>query len=125
MYRWPDTAEPTVSTIDTGRRAEQAAADYLVREGFEIVEVNFRRRNCEIDIVARSKGNIFFVEVKYRATNLYGSGFDYITAGKLHHMQRAAEMWVRERNWHGEYTLSAIEVSGPDFGDIEFIESVY
>lgn len=114
-----------MSTVDTGRRAEQAAAEYLVREGYEILEQNYRRRSCEIDIVARNHKVIYLVEVKYRADDHFGGGLDYIASQKLRHMQRGAEMWVSERQWHGEYSLAAIEVEGSDFDVVEFIESLY
>lgn len=113
-----------MTSIDTGNRAEQAATEYLSRLSYEIVERNFRRSSCEIDIVAQKNGVLYFVEVKYRATDLFGSGFDYINANKLRHMQRAAQVWVSERSYRGEYALSAIEVSGPYFDEIEYIESL-
>lgn len=125
MIHCPVTVELIVSTIDIGRRGEQSAVEYLTRVGFQLVETNYRRRNCEIDIVARKLDCIFFVEVKYRATSRFGSGFDYITSSKLHHMRRAAAMWVKEHDWRGAYTLSAIEISGATFDEINFIESVY
>lgn len=111
--------------VHTGKRAEQAAADYLAAEGYRILEQNYRRPHCEIDIVASKQKTIYFVEVKYRATNAWGSGFDYITTQKLQHMQRAAVSWIRDRRHNGEYTLAAIEVGGPDYEIQNFIESVY
>jgi putative endonuclease len=113
-----------MSTIDVGTRAEQAATEYLLREGYEVLERNFRRPHCEIDIVAFQGEDVYFVEVKYRATDQFGSGFEYITRQKLRHMERAAMTWVRERRWRGTYTLSAIEVGGPDFEVLDFIESI-
>ncbi len=114
-----------MSTTEIGNQAEQAAAEYLVRSGYDIVERNFRRKNCEIDIVARRQETIYFVEVKYRSTDLFGGGFDYIGGQKLRHMARAAETWTMTNRWLGEYTLSAIEVGGPAFEVHEFIESIY
>jgi putative endonuclease len=114
-----------MSTVSTGNRAEQTAAEYLVRLGYEILEMNYRRPHCEIDIVARQAKVVYFVEVKYRATGSFGGGLDYILQQKLRHMQRAAETWVRERGWGGEYTLSAIEVGGSDFEVLEFVEDVW
>ena len=114
-----------MSTVSVGGRAEQAAAEYLTRIGYEIVELNYRRPHCEIDIVARLEDCIYFVEVKYRATDQFGSGFDYIAAQKLQHMQRAAQTWVRNRRWRGEYVLAAIEVAGQDFEVLDFIETIY
>lgn len=104
-----------MTTFDTGRRAEAAAAAFLERKGCEIVTRNWRTRVCEIDIVARRADVVYFCEVKYRADVRHGHGLDYITSQKLRQMQFAAELWVTNNNWYGEYQLCAIEVSGSQF----------
>lgn len=113
-----------MSATDTGREAEAVAADYLRRQGFKIVERNFRRPDCEIDIVARKGKCIYFVEVKYRARAGQGTGLEYVTGKKQRQMAHAAAVWVGEHGWEGDVTLSAIEVSGPDFAIGEFVESI-
>ena len=107
-----------------GRTAEEAAANYLVRLGYEIIDQNWRRRSCEIDIVARKGEVIYFVEVKYRQNNKQGSGLEYITPAKLKQMTFAATMWVAENNWNADYNLAAIEVAGQEYEITEFIDSV-
>lgn len=74
-----------------GRMAEQAAADYLRRHGFEVLAQNWRTRWCEIDIVARRGQTVCFVEVKYRGRTDWGSGLDYVTRRKVQQMYFAAE----------------------------------
>lgn len=114
-----------MSTTHTGRRAERAAAVYLEMRGYKILEQNWRRPRCEIDIIASKDGVIHFVEVKYRADDEQGSGLDAITPTKLRQMQRAAWTWVDETKWRGEYVLSAVEVGGPDFAVLSFIDNAY
>ena len=114
-----------MASVDTGHRAEQVAADYLTADGYEILEMNYRRPHCEIDIVARRESCVYFVEVKYRARSDWGKGMEYITEAKLRHMRRAAETWVRDYCWRGEYALSAIEVAGANFEVQGFVESIY
>lgn len=109
----------------TGRKAEAAARVYLEMRGFKIIEQNWRRPRCEVDIVASKDGVIHFVEVKYRFADGQGSGLDAITATKLRQMQRAAWTWVAESKWRGEYVLSAVEVTGPDFTILSFVENVF
>jgi Holliday junction resolvase-like predicted endonuclease len=48
-----------------------------------------------------------------------------ITASKLKQMQRAAWLWVEESKWRGEYVLSAVEVAGPKFTIMGFIENAF
>ena len=52
------------SAKDTGNHGENKAASFLVQEGYEIVERNFRTKTGEIDIIAQKDGTLVFVEVK-------------------------------------------------------------
>lgn len=104
-----------MNTYDAGRKAEAAAAAFLVRKGCTIVVQNWRTRMCEIDIIAERDGVIYLCEVKYRRTATYGSGLDYVTPQKVRQMRFAAESWVHAHSWRGNYQLCAIEVSGPKF----------
>ncbi len=100
------------STVSIGRAGEQAACELLARQGFTILERNWRTKYCEIDIIASHESVMWFIEVKYRKTDAYGDGLAYIGPAKLQHMQRAAQLWVNIHNYPGEYTLGAIAVSG-------------
>ena len=113
-----------MTSYDTGRRAEQAAAMSLDMRGYKILEQNWRRPRCEVDIIALKDDVIYFVEVKYRATDEQGTGFDAITSTKLKKMQYAADYWVEESKWQGEYSLAAIEAAGKDFAILSFIDNV-
>jgi len=114
-----------MSTTDTGRKAERAAANYLEMRGYAIIEMNWRRPRSEVDIIARKAGVIYFVEVKYRRTDAQGSGLEYITDAKLQRMKRGAFYWVDETKYTGEFQLAAIEVSGPQFTVEHFIDNIH
>lgn len=107
-----------------GHEAEKHAAEYLKRLKYKILALNWKTTTCEIDIIAKHKRIIYFVEVKYRTTLNQGSGIDYITAKKLDQMRYAAEVWIQENKWRGDYELSAIEISGPDFLITNFIKAI-
>jgi uncharacterized protein (TIGR00252 family) len=104
--------KPDKTATERGNQAEDIAAEYLAAQGYEIVDRNWRTRWCETDIVVQKDGIIHFVEVKYRRSSSAGSGLDYITPSKLKQMAFAAEFWVNQNKWEGEYVLSAIELSG-------------
>ncbi|HSX36793.1 MAG TPA: YraN family protein [Patescibacteria group bacterium] len=113
-----------MTSTSTGQKAEEAAKVYLEMRGFKVVEQNYKRSRCEIDIIAEKKDTIYFVEVKYRRTDSHGSGLEYITGTKLRQMQFAADTWVEEYKWRGDYQLSAIEIAGRNFVILSFIENV-
>lgn len=101
-----------ITNYQAGHSAEVKASDYLKRDKFEIVELNWKTKFCEIDILAKKLNVIYFVEVKYRKTSHQGSSLEYITPKKLKQMQFAAEMWVHNNKWTGEYQLAAIGIDG-------------
>jgi putative endonuclease len=111
-----------VTNHSQGHRAEQIAARHLEALGYKILTINWRQPSAEIDIVAQKKNRfnlrsnpLVFFEVKYRTSDLQGTGLDYITPKKLAQMQYAAELYVTLEQYPGEYTLGAIEVFGSDF----------
>lgn len=114
-----------MSSFTSGRRAEGAAANYLEMRGYKIIEQNWRRPRCEIDIIAEKDGVAFLVEVKYRGTSNQGSGLEYITSSKLKQMRHAAEIWADDVKWSGDYQLAAIELTGPDFSILQFIDNAF
>ena len=62
----------SINNRKLGSKWEHAAADYLKKSGYEILETNFRCRIGEIDIIAKAEDTLCFIEVKYRKTSRYG-----------------------------------------------------
>jgi putative endonuclease len=99
---------------DLGRRGEELAARYLADAGYTILERNWRCARGEIDIVARSGGELVFVEVKTRAGLAYGHPFEAITARKLSRMRRLAGEWCAAHpDERGLVRVDAIAVLAP------------
>ena len=113
-----------MSSTETGRLAEAAARSYLEMRGFSVVEQNWRRPRCAIDIVATKDDVAYLVEVTYRRTDNQVNGLEYMTDSKLRQLRYAAVTWADEYKWLSEYRLSAIEVVGKDFVIMHFIENV-
>jgi len=111
-----------MSTTDIGKQAERAVAEYLKKQDCKIKDYNWRTKWCEIDIVAQKDETVFFVEVKYRKTANQGDGLDYITPKKLQQMAFAAEVWMAENNWQGEYALAAASIRSENFEVTDLIE---
>jgi Holliday junction resolvase-like predicted endonuclease len=102
--------------------AETAVAELLEQVGFEVIDRNWKTRICEIDLVAKKDGVVYFIEVKYRVSEAQGDGFEYITQQKLHKMNFSAEIWRQHYNWSGDYRLMAAAVSGLERENIQLIE---
>lgn len=114
-----------MTTFETGRKAEAAAAAFLVRKNCQIIAKNWRTRMCEIDIVAERDGVVYFCEVKYRRSADQGTGIEYVTNKKVQQMRFAALSWIHVHGWNGKSQLCAIEVSGVDFQITNVVKDIY
>ncbi|OFS16373.1 YraN family protein [Corynebacterium sp. HMSC27B11] len=91
----PSTAD---STVGVGRQGENLAGEYLVSQGWRIVERNWHCRFAELDIIALDPaGEMVFVEVKYRKDTAHGTGVEAVTQTKLRRMRLAAGKWLAEQ----------------------------
>jgi putative endonuclease len=77
-----------------GAGAEERAARFLASRGLAIVARNFRTRLGEIDLVARDRGTLVFVEVRSRASGAYGGALESITATKRSRIVAAAHAYL-------------------------------
>lgn len=109
-------------TSAIGQGAETAVARHLAKDGYKILARNWKTKICEIDIVAQKGEIIYFIEVKYRAGEDQGSGFEYIGPKKLQQIGFAARVWCQNNDWEGDYRLLGAEVSGLNFENIELVE---
>ncbi len=103
-----------ITTKTIGDRAENVVAEYLRREGHEILERNWRTKFCEIDIVSQLGGTVYFTEVKYRKNANQGGGMAAITAKKLRQMKFAAEYYALKHSQQSDLRLAAASVVGDD-----------
>lgn len=82
---------------DTGRRAEDLAARALEDKGYEILERNFSNRFGEIDIIAKDKEVLVFVEVKAKKGVDFGLPEEMINPRKLAKVRHMAEVYLTGR----------------------------
>jgi uncharacterized protein (TIGR00252 family) len=111
-----------MKTTQIGKAAEAAAAHYLAGQGFKVIAKNWRTRVCEIDVIAEKDGVIYFVEVKYRHGDKQGDGLSYITDKKHRQMLFAAQIWVQQNDWDGDYRLLAASVDSADYKLLDIVE---
>ncbi len=79
-----------------GRTAEDIAADFLQQQGLELLQRNYRRRNGELDIVARSAEVLVIVEVRTRSSESFGGAAASIDGWKRHKIIRAATQLLQQ-----------------------------
>jgi putative endonuclease len=80
-----------------GQRAEDIAADFLQAQGLQILERNYRRRLGELDIVARDGDVLVIVEVRARASSLFGGAAASVDGRKQQRLVRATAQLLQQR----------------------------
>ncbi len=94
-----------------GKKGEEIAVNYLLENGFEILEKNFRSKFGEIDIVAQKGGKLFFVEVKTRSNLKRGMPYEAVNKHKIHQIKKAATYFLLENDYKNyKYTISVISI---------------
>lgn len=80
-----------------GNKGEDLACEYLIKNGYKILERNKHfSKLCEIDIIAKLKDKVVFVEVKTRKSNAFGFPMEAITKSKYHNIKTGALSYVQE-----------------------------
>lgn len=122
-------------TNPLGIRGEEEAVIFLEKQGFTIIERNWKNRTGrtigEIDIVAKEGEEIVFIEVKARRS-VRGQPVlpeESITRGKLRRLSRIAEGYIREK-WLGSipYRIDALLLVFSDSGkdtEIRHFRSIF
>jgi putative endonuclease len=82
---------------ELGKKGEVLAAQYLKRQGYDIKEQNWRSSLGEIDLIARDKETIVFVEVKTRKSAHYGSGEMAVDKHKQEQIAKVALSYLLKR----------------------------
>ena len=105
--------QKTPFTWSLGKRGERAAEEYLHRQGYKILERNYRCKIGEIDLIAEKDGRICFVEVKTRRSSHYGPPEESVHLLKQKKIARAAE-WYLKANRAMDHAVS-FEVAAVDW----------
>lgn len=82
--------------IELGRMGEDAAARFLERRGYDIVERNWKCAAGEADIIARDGDAVVFVEVKTRSNIEKGMPSEAVDAAKRDRYERIAALFLRD-----------------------------
>jgi putative endonuclease len=78
-----------------GRKSESLAVKHLKKRGYKILEQNYRTKMGEIDIIAKDKGVIVFVEVKARRSDRFGDPKWAVTYKKKQKISMAALQYLK------------------------------
>ncbi len=108
-----------------GKTGEELAVSFLKEIGYEILYTNLRLEKVEVDIVAKDKNQIVFVEVKTRSSAMVEPE-KAVNKSKQKNLQRAAEIFLEERQLKNELRFDIIAiVKQKNNTDIEHFEDAF
>jgi putative endonuclease len=99
----PVKAPARVAAFRTGVSAEARAAAFLIAKGYRILARRFRTPYGEIDIVAKRRNLIAFIEVKARG-HLDDAAYA-VTPRQQQRIIDAAQAWLMTHPEHAEFEL--------------------
>ena len=112
--------DETLVSRSKGDIAEQKACEYLLSQGFKIIEQNFYAKKLgEIDIIATKEEVYHFCEVKSGTD--YESAVNNLTPSKLSKIKRSTDYYLQSKKLDVIYCIDALIVVD---NDIEFLENI-
>ena len=110
---------------DIGKQGEELANEFLRKNGYTILETNYRYRKAEIDLIAQKDQTLAIVEVKTRTSTDFGTPESFVNKKKINLILEATNAYVDEKNLDLEISLDIISVILGKQIEIEHIQNAY
>ena len=115
-----------MNKVETGRKYEEEAALFLKKQGFCLIERNFRSRQGEIDIIGIHENCLVFVEVKYRKNNNRGTAEEAVGVSKQKKICRASDYFriCHKKYQNMQIRYDVVAVTG-DISNIKWYRNAF
>ena len=114
---------PATGGSALGRLGEDAAGDWYLQHGYEIVQRNWSCRTGGIDLICRRGRVLVICEVKTRSTHQFGSPFEVVTSAKRRRLRRIATLYLLEAA--PSSTVVRFDVVAVQDGRVEVLENAF
>jgi putative endonuclease len=94
----------TANLKQVGATGEDIAAAFLKKQGYKVLERNYRAPLGEIDLIARHQGALVFIEVKTRRSERFGAGQEAVHSAKQAKLRKLADYYLKQKRL-GEVTV--------------------
>jgi len=95
---------------ELGKQGEEIATAYLLKQGYQILDVNWRAGRNEIDIIAKDKEFLVIIEVKSRRSDTFMEPEEAVTREKQQALIRAANAYIFRKNIDLETRFDIISI---------------
>lgn len=99
------------TTKQIGDQGEDSAEIFLVKQGYEVLERNYRYARNEIDLICLKKNLLVFVEVKFRKNASHGFAEDFVDDKKMERLRECAEHYMEQINWQKDIRFDVLAVT--------------
>ncbi len=107
-----------------GSEYEKIARTYIEDKGYKLIESNYRCKQGEVDIIAKDKDYLVFIEVKYRSNAKKGSPIEAVDFRKQMRISKVARYYMYEKRL-ADSTPVRFDVIGILKTDITYIENAF
>jgi len=110
-----------------GEKGEEIAVRHLKKEGYEIIETNYRTKLGEIDIIAKDKDTIVFAEVKTRQSVQFGNPKQAVTIQKQKKISKVALCYLKatgQSSARARFDVVGV-ISNRDKAQVEIIKNAF
>ena len=110
-----------------GKKGEIIAANYLKKQKYKILEMNYKNKIGEIDIIAKDKDYLVFVEVKTRISSAFGDQLEEIDEEKQFKIRNVATMYLMKNKLLDKVPIrfDAIAILGDTDHEIRHIQDAF
>ncbi|WP_111307829.1 YraN family protein [Confluentibacter sediminis] len=111
---------------ELGKKGEALAVDFLLKNGYEIIERNYCFDKAEVDIIAQKDDILAIIEVKTRSTADFGNPQDFVKPKQIQQLVKAVDEYVTVNGLDVEvrFDIIAIIKASKDF-KIEHLENAF
>ncbi len=95
---------------ELGKKGEEIAANYLIKNGYVILDLNWRFQKSEIDIIAKKENTLFIIEVKTRSSIHIISPENAVNQKKIKLLVVAANEYVSQKKLNIEVQFDIITI---------------
>ena len=97
-----------------GSWGEALAADYLRKKHYQIIAVGFHSRFGEIDLIAKDRKNLIFVEVKLRKNADFAAAREYVNRSKQDRIRATASVYLSRNPTNLQPRFDVVEIYAPE-----------
>ena len=103
-----------------GALGEELAIEYLKKKKYKILERNYKNKIGEVDIIARDKRCVVFVEVKARSSNAFGLPCEAVDTRKQNKIRLVAMSYIKQKKLEeGNFRFDVLQVFDQEVSQIE------